>query len=553
MSFDDYYAEAKDYTESALDYYYTSKGDLRKFIFFKEEIVQEDPIFLKNLSIKFFKKAYENFKAACLTATYSNNYLKLIECHIKASLVLYMAELYKESKLALHRALYFIHQNATYSYRYKIREWKDLVAIMRHFREENFDIILKYLECKYDEIPKEDHVFYMDKENYETWNLFKSILKESSIFLQFDLKQDFHMKQFILSTNLVSDTIEEKVSHQDEDEVLRNRIALTAGMTVATLSTVGCFCDFFYNKANNLLFISGSTAFALIGTQCLLRIKKRVPIKKDDEIKEEPLGAYEFNRISEILSEAQTDYIAGDHRKFLETLSQNYDTKNHSLISIMFDDQTYIESISIIPRHIIKVLYELGYHPHFISGFFVKIIDALFDLNFSIESDKLRKLLGSEKIENSLEISEIVKQNYFIIQNLFWWKRRSIDHFIFTIPIAFPFPKDTKRYECDEKLDYLKEKLRRCTNGRVDFFTSKYNEIKNIGIIYETYYLLIFEIRRNNWKARDLNYLLEELKFNKNYITESCLIYETIKDYLWLFALDREVLNNLYDDKRFYY
>jgi hypothetical protein len=529
MNFDDYYSEANNYIENALKYYYASNGDFSNISFQTERI---DQSFMKNLSKKFFKKSYENLKAVCLISNFESDYIKLLDSHIKILISLVMAEMYDEAKLAWLRARCLLCEYKYYNYDFEQNLKEKFISIVKSIKNNNKDMMLKYLHGKFDEIPKIPFCNYDSSlERWEKMNYFILIFKSNSSFLQFEEKHN-------LKTNLVNSTSQDLKSNQANYN-LKSEITVTACATVAALS-LSWFCDYPRNlNSPNLFLIVGS---AVVGTRIWLVIKNIYDSVITDKSKRKH---DDFKlKIIEIIAESQLALNSKNGQKFLEILSKNYD-KNTSLIHVSFNkainswgkEVTIYGGLHFYPYKTTNILREFGFSPHYISNLWIQIFEAFMDFSNS-QNEYVR---GLEKTDR-------------LILQMFLETRWTVDSDLSRLDSEMTNLSKVAK-NMDDSLMYLKEKLSCSSSEQVDFFTSKFNEIRNIGIIYEFLFGFFYNGRVQYYsKEKKEEFCLEifndygkDLKFNKTKITESCLRFEVLKDYMWLCSINQEIIDLVFN------
>ena len=537
--YEDYITEAQKLFSFGLDYNYACNNEYLKLIHLSAANISNiEKNSLKILSRQYFKKAYENFKSACILADEGSQHQKMLECRINMASSLYLAELPFESQLAASTALKLIENQIYHSFFHQNDKIK-VLNILEYIRLKKTSKIIDFLSPKSSKHENYDES-YEDVNSQELLTNFTAYIRLNSEVVKLEAEKREQKSAIFANDFKKTVNIAGLVPTATMAIVAGADVAVTGYATYTGLSAVaGVAVKSFLPK----LAIG-----ALFFIPCVILYKGY-----KDSSQNLAEAYYHLNtrkRLDKIMREMQEFHANVDFKNFFLELSKKFDGKR-SIISIDFKTKNQFE---IEIKNIKKILFEFGFRPEAIAYLFVLLFEGLvcfsnsseflaIDVSETTVLGKARELLNAVICNPSLNDKENInlekearnlddklyklRRNYLFESSLFSKVRNNFNYLLSFF---------TTNGIIDSEL--IKE-------GQVTSFISRLNEVKSIAAINKFIFTLFYE-KNEALAKQSLSHVQEMLNLEYKYVTESHLRFEVLKDFIWLFTTNNELTNMVY-------
>ena len=310
-----------------------------------------------------------------------------------------------------------------------------------------------------------------------------------------------------------------------------------------------------------IAFLIASIPALFYLSDSLKESKKELNSKKDDlKIRK---------TLDDIMKRAETAHSNLDYKAFFEILSEKY-YKNSSIITVNFlrkdkklnddsssdiDDSTKLFEVSI--ENIKERLFAFGFRPEGIAYLFILLFEAIMGYSnrsdfYEIgQSDTLLDALA-EQLLNAVLLNpcdekciNLEKKAKELDDKLNKLRRRVLfeSSYFEKLKNKFRQCRDffSTNYIIDDKLLNESKQFQNCS------FTSRLNEIRSIAAVNK----FILHIFQNNeiMAKKSLKNVKALLDLEYKYVTKPHLRFEALKDFIWLFTHNHELMDMIYDDK----
>ena len=557
---EDYYNDAITLITYAKDYYYAANKLWPKITKLSiNDINNVDPSIFSNLSKNYFHQAYDKIKIACGIADRNEMFQDMFTCRVYSAGCLYMSEKnYLESQLMVMSCSYLCEK---YNEQFNTNHKQIASEMLQSIRMRNVEDVLEKLKSPLIENTSANKEAE-EVNNRDIYTQTKSEIKNScSVFNQI-IKFDHQLLKFESEKTPVKNII---VTNRDK--------GLTKGVVIAPMA-VSCLWQatklsmtaynaFRLTQAGGTLiscFIPTiAPLFFLVGSLVSV-VTLGVSIHKNWKVIKSSLNVLEVRqKLDDILLRAQIKHAENKFKEFFEILSEVF-VDDNSLIIMRFvksgEPITNVKRFDIDVEQIKYKMHTFGFRPEGIAQLLLLLFEALLSYN---EPEDFRKMGINETQRNSkaLELLDAIIINPIdgdelninlekiaddLDNRLNKHRRNALFESGFIDKLRNKFSRFVDLYKTGGTInDSL---IKECEDSS---FRSRLNEVRSIALINKFMYTILYER-----DERLATIYIEQLKtlLNKEYehVTYAHLRFEVLRDYIWLFSTNPELMDTIYKD-----